>query len=841
MSTGVGCTVLVDGVRLPDGALADDPLQPAAMSGLSVTWGRATTVDQPAMSSCTFDVLDLPGGQTFAQRIRTGSRVDVLAGGTVYPDDPTVSTFLDPGFATGTAATRDTNGRSSVVVESATTVRTNMVLNPSFDANINLWTTNAVTLTRDTSWAAVGVASGRVVTTGLTSVLGDIRLPGGGATSLPAGLLPGHTYTISAVCRTPAPHNGPSSVSTSRQRRVLLFVSTDGVAYTPTFGLQGPNIAGTFTVSLTFTLPADTTGVQLAIGCAGSETDPSFQTYVDAVLLEESPAVGTYFDGSTPDTATTDYRWTGSTNASTSTATTTGPGGTYLRMLPGDASRRMSVIVAPAPFSAELDAWDDIPTTSRGQVWSYGAKIRAPLGALVELRPVLIAGPGPGAMRVLDVPLPEPGDGAWHTVAGTFTPDADGMWVGIEISAFPVGPSWDDVDPALTWDAVTPTLTWDDYGAFDVDDVAVLAPASGTARTVDVFVGRVTDLEAAFDEGIGAAVVKVTAVDLIADMENRFVGDAPFPAETITARASRIVTLSGLPIPITIAPSLGSLVVSWRDVDRQGAFGLVAGLATSSDGVLWPAAHASTGSYLIFEDTADRVALRTLKLVGGLITVVNAGAVDAIDLSACKLLREPVRWVQSVSDVLTRTSVTWKEQGTGEDGNPTTTERTVTQIDAALESQYGTRAASVSSELTSSGDANEVASRLLSRTHSTDWRAQGLTLDDAWNDDTGPDDVVTLLDLLDGTRRIGAAVQLADMPGEWTPITGTVPVYVEGGTYTFTDAAWSLALTVSNSAGQGQSAAWNDIPATWTWDQWDPAITWNDLRGASAPAASTGV
>jgi hypothetical protein len=31
------------------------------------------------------------------------------------------------------------------------------------------------------------------------------------------------------------------------------------------------------------------------------------------------------------------------------------------------------------------------------------------------------------------------------------------------------------------------------------------------------------------------------------------------------------------------------------------------------------------------------------------------------------------------------------------------------------------------------------------------------------------------------------------------------------------------------------SAAWDELDPAWTWNQWAPEITWNDLRGAAAP------
>ena len=111
MSTGTTATLYLAGTRFADGAPGDPETDPVAMSGLGVVWGRDTTVDQPAPSTCTFTVTDEAGGagtRSFLGKFHTGVPVDVTATGTDYPD-PTVSTFLDPGFESDPVAAAATN------------------------------------------------------------------------------------------------------------------------------------------------------------------------------------------------------------------------------------------------------------------------------------------------------------------------------------------------------------------------------------------------------------------------------------------------------------------------------------------------------------------------------------------------------------------------------------------------------------------------------------------------------------------------------------------------------------------------------------------------------------
>ena len=96
MSTGTTATLYVDGARFADGSPGDDLTDPVALSGLSVVWGRDTTVDQPAPSTCSFTVARPRRRlRSFLDLLHTGLSVDVTATGTEYPD-PTVSTYLDP-------------------------------------------------------------------------------------------------------------------------------------------------------------------------------------------------------------------------------------------------------------------------------------------------------------------------------------------------------------------------------------------------------------------------------------------------------------------------------------------------------------------------------------------------------------------------------------------------------------------------------------------------------------------------------------------------------------------------------------------------------------------------
>lgn len=634
MSTGVGCTLWVDGVKVADGSPDDRPAAVAALSGLQVTFGRDTTLDQPQPSSCTFQILDEPGGDRFVDLLQTGRAVEVRAAGTIYVD-PDTSTITDPTF------------------------------------------------------------------------------------------------------------------------------DTTPVGQTP------PNVTST-------------TGV------------------ATVALLDGDPA---------------------------------------LRVDPRDASQLQQVTVAPAAFSAVPADWDTIPKLVAGQEWGVSVDVRAFAGAEVTLQPVGYPDPtGQGAITV-GPPTRVVATGGLDTItARVSTAVVSDVWIGVRVTVYPSGPAW-DAAPVIAWDAATGT--WNDAAAFYLDNVQVTAPAGGVTREVLVFSGRVTDIQASWDAGKGGAVADVTAADFTADMDNVRIGDEPWTAEPMGDRFDRIITLSGLGIPAVIDDALRLPVVSWQDVDSQPVTGLLQDLAQSVDGVMWSAVHSTTGPYIYVEDPASRPALYTLAVDpdSGLVVIVAATDVpDGLALSACDVLRDPVQWVQNVSDVSTRVNVGWLEQGVDDDGQPTTTDRSVVLIDADLEVNHGQRSVSVSTLLTTEADAGRIADAILERASVTGWRIGGATVDDYAMESTGPDAVNLMLQLLDGTIRNGLPVTLTDLP-PWSPVGEAVPGYVEGGSYTFADGYWTLAVTLSRATTKGVSVAWAELPndPAWAWANFDPEITWADLFGVAAP------
>ena len=495
-----------------------------------------------------------------------------------------------------------------------------------------------------------------------------------------------------------------------------------------------------------------------------------------------------------------------------------------------NAESQAAVNFTPLPFvpnGTDPGAWDEIPRTAVGQSWQVGAWLRVPAGSIVELYPVLYPAPWAGT-GIVGARLATQAATPYAFVGGNFTPPP-GYWVGIRVVLLNSALlAWDS--GVGTWDAQAGT--WDELADVFVDDLTVLAPSAGVAQTVLVWSGRVTNQQASKPDGSESSRLQITAADFTADLANCDIGDEPWASESMAARFQRIVNLSGFALPVTIAPTVSAIPISWRDVDNQPAAGLLSELTSSVDGILWAATHSVTGPYLEVEDPGVRPPDQTLKLVGGVVEIVEA-LDTATPISACDLPQDSVQWNQDVGDVVTRSAIGWLEQvpPDADDPSVSTLEHTHTTIDPVRESKYGQRRYGVETQLITDADAANVATRILNRTQ-LGWRASGLTVDDSFTEEMSPP---VLLSLLDGTSRNGLLLKLDELP-EWSPVGAEVGVYLEGGTYRFDDGWWVLDLTVSSARSSGQSVVWNQPPAAWTWNSFDPAISWDDLTGVGIAA-----
>jgi hypothetical protein len=519
----------------------------------------------------------------------------------------------------------------------------------------------------------------------------------------------------------------------------------------------------------------------------------------------------------------------------TGTATST----TIIGRSPAHTDQQISVIYPPAAYSADPSSWDAVPRAAAGQAWRLLATITLPAvfagwsGHRAVVQPVAFSTPTGKGYQLL-------GAGQTLTASGTvdltFIPPA-GVWLGLSVRFIPPGPAWSDLD-STPWSDLAATPTWHGLVTYTVSAVSMLAPATGAVRSGAVFAGRITDLTAKWSAGPAAATVAVIAQDDTAELANRYVGDAPWPAEALSARAGRIVAAAGQQTALTIDPAVQAVQVSRQDVDAQPATDLLGALAQSVGGVLWSATSMVSGPFLRIEDVASRTPLFALvdqsgTGAGPIVIAVAPAPPGSVQLSACSVELDPVEWNQDTQDIATQVAITWKDQTS----TPDTTDRIEQATDPVAEAAVGRRRLGVSTMLSTQPAAAALASQLLARMSIGGWRIAGLTWQAHRADTLDPATLAAMMTILDAATRLGLPIMLTDVPS-WSPVANTqsVPLYLEGATLTNAAGYWSLDLVTSSASAQGPAAvAWQDLPAAWSWSEFDPSIAWSDLAGVTVP------
>jgi hypothetical protein len=145
--------------------------------------------------------------------------------------------------------------------------RTNLSPNPSFENNIRSWQATSGTITKSTATAYIGTASG--------------SLSSGGVVEQYFGSTAGADYTASIYAKASA---GTVSLAISG------LTSFDGVGYTAT-NLVTNDIDDTdwTRISTTFSSTSPFSGIRIGNSTAA--------VFLDALLIEQTPVVDSYFDG----------------------------------------------------------------------------------------------------------------------------------------------------------------------------------------------------------------------------------------------------------------------------------------------------------------------------------------------------------------------------------------------------------------------------------------------------------------------------------------------------------------------------------------------------------------
>jgi lysophospholipase L1-like esterase len=830
----IGCTVLIDGQPISDGFVSTDPDVPAVLSGLRVVWGRSTTVDQPQPSTCTFTVLDPLEGERLVPALTIGRRVDVRTDTVIYP--PAGESLIDrmvPSAVSGaTSWTVAADGKTATMIGNAQSMIGFYLPPLPFTSNPLGWDSvprslpgqswrYRLTITPPAPWAGYAGWLAEVTPAYFTNPDGsDVRTAGpppwtpcnpsvDATFTPPAGVWVGlavHIYPVSpAWTQLDATPWDAAGSAAPVPAGVKLTAFGDSI----TAGTWLPTYADSWIAKLSarLGLPIDNRAVGGVPLHDPSGAGPVLMDQVTAALAAGQPT----FTHAVILCGTNDL------------------------MTHDNATLSQSIAAAQA-------VQDALAAKGVRVIWlavlpmGYGTSHRdSDLPTLLDRRHTLDNGlRSIAGSRWVDTDRYFGADPTGF-VAATTTWLIDGLHpnpagASQMADAFPLG----ILNPAYT--GAHPT--WDELSTFGLSGFELLAPAAGTASSALVFSGRITDVEARWDGGPHAG-VQVIAQDWLAELANRYVGDQPWAAEPLGTRAQRIVSLSGQPIGITTDAGIAGLQVTYRDVDRQPATNLLQQLAGSGGGILWTATHLVTGQVMRIEDVNARPAALTLSDAGGLVHVIASPEAigNALPITACDVEADPVRFILDMTDTVSMVAVTWLEQVT-DAGVIKPAQRSVEVIAPTTLAIIGARRLSVSTQLTTEADATAQANSWLARSSTVGWRIEGLSWDTTG--DLSPDEIASVMTLLDGTRRNGLPIALTDLP-EWAgPMTHgqtEVALYVEGGSYEYDAGSWVLELLTSSATGSAiGTAPWNTQDADWRWVDYDPEVAWLDLYGVSYPS-----
>ena len=199
-----------------------------------------------------------------------------------------------------------------------TTPRTNLIANPNMELNTTGWVGTTGTADLDLTSAYIGTKSAKFLTSTNTGFTISYDIAN-------TGQIQSGTHTFSVYIKTPS-FGGYTYVSgyDAFGNPIYTYVPQKQVSAKMTYYVGGtfyyvtsPTavVTGSWQrVSVTQTFSNIPTSVVLSI-IFSNMSGTSESINVDAALLEASSSAGTYFDGST-----TDYTWTGTANASTSTS-----------------------------------------------------------------------------------------------------------------------------------------------------------------------------------------------------------------------------------------------------------------------------------------------------------------------------------------------------------------------------------------------------------------------------------------------------------------------------------------------------------------------------------------
>jgi hypothetical protein len=274
-----------------------------ALQDAGASVGTVTGASRTTTNGVTYATLTLSS----AYKLAAGDIVTVASVG--YGFDGTFTVYSTSVVSSGVLNVTYVNPGTIDYVSGS--VRTNLVTNPSFELNNAGWSSGQTGgVAQSNTFAYVGTYSGKTIITGSDTNIATWNTP----------IISGTTYTYSTYTYVPtgSPFAG---------RTLGITLEGAGVTASNVTTTSATLVAGSWARSSIIFTATSTATFFFVHRYSGAVVANTSTIYTDGVLLEQSSALDFYFSGAASAAGNFTYAWTGTANASTSTATfsPTGP------------------------------------------------------------------------------------------------------------------------------------------------------------------------------------------------------------------------------------------------------------------------------------------------------------------------------------------------------------------------------------------------------------------------------------------------------------------------------------------------------------------------------------
>jgi hypothetical protein len=351
-----------------------------------------------------------------------------------------------------------------------------------------------------------------------------------------------------------------------------------------------------------------------------------------------------------------------------------------------------------------------------------------------------------------------------------------------------------------------------------INDTVVVQIENYSGTLVTIYTGYVTDVQASVLDAGGTNLVYVTDIictGALSKLANKDVNSAGYSEEQDGTRMLKVVTeafgtkWSQLP---TTQIWTDYTTETWNDllgvtttyIDTPGTYTLYAATAELTNGYDYAAVVADSGQGQLYERTDGNLGYSDQDARS---TYVTANGFTNIPKN--HILADGIAVLTSRNNLINDAIISY--------GNPETTSET---IDATSIDLYGKIAATTTTYLKNSSDANTYGARqvLLNAYPNPVISGIGIQID-------APTMSSTLLNALVNVF-FGMPISMTDIPSLLYPT--DFFGYVEGWNWTINRFTARLDLNVSDFAYSAVPVAWEDVYISETWDTLDPDLKWQD-------------